>query len=142
MKGASFPKFALNADFPLVRFHGQSAKSETDAGGILPLAAAVRLAKFFEDSLVLIRRYALPIIGYGNRHIRLVRLDGYENAAIRFGKFDGIADQIFEHAANHVAVAKHANRIGWQVALHPSMVQDRRKLSGCITPNFRDIVHL
>ena len=55
-KRASFPKFALNADFSLVRFHRESAKGEAEAGGMSMLAAAVCLSELFEDVFVLIRR--------------------------------------------------------------------------------------
>ena len=81
-KHASFFKFALNADFSLVRFHGQSAKGEAEAGGVSMFAAAVCLSEFFEDVFVLIRRDALAVVAHRDRHIRHVALNIYPDGSI------------------------------------------------------------
>ena len=58
----SLSEFAPNADLSLVRFHGEPAKGETNAGGMALLRAAVGLTEFLEDVRMLIGRDAWPIV--------------------------------------------------------------------------------
>ena len=57
LERASFSGFALNADFSLVRLHGQPAKGEAEPSGMTLFRAAVGLSKFLEDVFVLICFY-------------------------------------------------------------------------------------
>ena len=61
-EGASFSRFALKPDLPMVRFHGKPAKGESEPGGMPMFAATVCLSKFFKDVFMLVARYPFAIV--------------------------------------------------------------------------------
>src|SRR5437762_5982546 len=81
-KGASFSRFALNADLSLVRFHSKLAKGEPQASRMPMLAATVCLSKFLKDVFMLVARYPLAVVADRNGDVNPLALNVYLDCSI------------------------------------------------------------
>src|ERR1700730_6739196 len=110
MEGASFSKFALDADFSAVRFDSQPAKGQTDAGRMSMLAAALCLSKFFKDMFVLIRGNTRAVVRHRDSRLFRIALHSYPDCSIRLGEFNRITDQILQNPAKYIGGTINQNR--------------------------------